>query len=117
VDTPTPRYLVAFVRSVAVLALPAQAQQRWASRLADDDVAFVDEVALEFDDGLHLVPTFIELGWINASALPVLTQLDGRLAAMSGVKHAVLWQTAALSSEPDWDTVRTLATDALILMG
>ncbi len=113
VEEPGPRFVVAFVCSVAVLALDAGAQVAWASHLVDDRVALVDELALEFDDGFRLVPTFIERGWINAAALPALTELDEQLGAMSGQHNAHLWDADALTNASEWDRVRTLARAAL----
>ena len=87
-DEPGPKFLVAFVRSVAVLALEADAQVVW---LEEKSVApSADELALEFDDGFQLVPTFIERGWLNEMALPALAQLDEQLDAMSGEHYAGL---------------------------
>jgi hypothetical protein len=61
------------------------------------------------------VPTFIELGWLDAAALPALEQLDAQLAAMSGERNAEMWCVDALVRE-DWDRVRSLATEALSLL-
>ncbi len=116
-EAPTPRSLVAFVRSIAVLALPAEAQLAWAGQLLDQEVPLVDELALEFDDGLRLVPTFIERDWISASALPGLTELDNQLNAMSGEQNASLWEPDAVTSSPDWHRVRALARAALTQVG
>jgi hypothetical protein len=105
------------VRSVAVLALPAEAQLAWAGQLLDQDVLLIDELALEFDDGLRLVPTFIERDWISASALPVLIELDNQLNAMSGEQNASLWKPDAVTSRPEWHRVRALARAALTQVG
>jgi hypothetical protein len=68
---------------------------------------------LDFDDGLRLVPTFVERAWISASALPVLTELDNQLNAMSGEHNASLWVPDAMTSRPEWHRVRALARTAL----
>ena len=117
VQPPTPRSLVAFVRAVAVLALPAEAQLAWAGQLLHQDVPLVAELAWEFDDGLRLVPTFIERDWISASALPVLTELDNQLSVMSGEQNASLWETDAVTIRPEWHRVRALARAALTQLG
>jgi hypothetical protein len=115
VEQPGPRFVAAFVRSVAVLALEGDAQVAWASDLKTH-VALIDELALEFDDGFRLAPTFIERGWLNEAALPVLTQLDKQLNAMSGRHNAELWHAEALTTRAEWDRVRALARLALTLM-
>ena len=111
----SPRLLVAFVRSVAVLGLPVDVQVSWLHRRFADATPVVDELALEFDDGFRLVPTFVELGWLDAAALPALEQLDAELDAMSGERNAELWHVDALTRE-EWDRVRSLAREALSLL-
>ncbi|MFI7598879.1 hypothetical protein [Actinoplanes sp. NPDC049681] len=112
----SPAQVVAFVRSVAVLALPPDAQVAWLHELFTGTGRPVDELALEFDDGFQLAPAFIELGWLNAAALPALEQLGVRLEAMSGEHNAELWHVDGLAHE-DWDRVRGLARRALSLLG
>ncbi|GGN65852.1 hypothetical protein GCM10010112_27660 [Actinoplanes lobatus] len=113
-DHPAPRFAVAFVRSVAVLALEADAQTAWLQRLGTAPSA--DELACEFDDGFRLAPTFIERGWLSGTAIPALTQLDDQLSAMSGNPNADLWHIDALPHRAEWNRVRTLARAALILL-
>jgi hypothetical protein len=116
VAQPGPRHAVTFVPSVAILALDADAQAAWTSQLAKDQTPLIDELALEFDDGFRLLPTFVERGWLNDAALPILTQLDEQLAAMSGEHNADLWQIEALTSRAEWNRVRVLAKAALTLL-
>jgi hypothetical protein len=115
VEQPEPRFVAAFVRSVAVLALDGEGQVAWASHL-ESHVALIDELALEFDDGFRLASRFIERGWLNEAALPVLAQLDEQLNAMSGRHNAELWHVDALTSRAEWGRVRVLARMALTLM-
>lgn len=84
--------------------------------LVDDLAPLVDELALEFDDGFRLVPTFIERGWLDAAALPALAELDDRLGAMSGQHNAHLWDADALTTRAEWDRVRSLARAALAVL-
>ncbi|MBF9132064.1 hypothetical protein I0C86_24320 [Plantactinospora sp. S1510] len=112
-NEPSPRFAAAFVRSVAVLALEADAQVAWTSQLAKHHVPLIDELALEFDEGIRLLPIFVERGWLNDEARPVLAQLDEQLDAMSGQHNAHLWHAEALVSRAEWDRVRTLARIAL----
>ena len=112
-EQPSSKFVAAFVRSVAVLALEADAQIAW---LGEKGLSPVDELALEFDDGFRLVPTFIERGWLNATALPVLAEIDQHLSSMSGEHNAGLWQVEALARTTEWDQVRALARTALTLL-
>jgi len=113
VEQPGPKFVVAFVRCVAVLALEAEGQIAW---LGGKDLPLVDELALEFDDGFRLAPTFIERGWLDATALPVLAEIDQHLNSMSGEHNAGLWQVDALARRTEWNQVRTLARTALTLL-
>jgi len=113
VEQLSPKFVAAFVRNIAVLALEADAQIAW---LGKKGLPPVDELALEFDDGFRLVPTFIERGWLNATALPVLAEIDQHLSSMSGEHNADLWQVESLARRTEWDQVRTLARTALILL-
>lgn len=108
-----PTFVSAFVRCVAVLALEADAQIAW---LGETGLPLVDELALEFDDGFRLAPTFIERGWLNATALPVLAEIDQHLGSMSAEHNASLWHVEALVSRTEWNQVRTLARTALTLL-
>ncbi|ROP27703.1 hypothetical protein EDD30_0394 [Couchioplanes caeruleus] len=112
-EQPGPRFVAAFVRCVAVLALEGDAQIAW---LGEKGLPLVDELALEFDDGFRLVPTFIERGWLNATALPVLAEIDQHLSFMSGEHNAGLWQVEALARRTEWNQVRMLARTALTLL-
>ncbi|MBO3738947.1 hypothetical protein [Actinoplanes flavus] len=113
-NEPGPRFAVAFVRSVAVLAPEADAQVAWLENIGAAPSA--EELALEFDDGFRLAPTFVERRWLNDTAMPASTLLDDQLGAMSGDPNASLWHIDALADRAEWDRVRKLAEAALILL-
>jgi hypothetical protein len=114
VDEPGPGLAVAFVRSVAVLALPAEAQTEW---LRGNGVyPSTDELALTFDDGFRLTPIFLDRGWLNARALPVLVELNEHLDAMSAGTNADLWHADSLPGGTEWNRVREWARTALTLL-
>jgi hypothetical protein len=117
VDEPGPRIVVSFVRSVAVLALEAEAQVEWASQLMQGNASLIDELVLEFDDGFRHLPTFVERGWLSDAAVPALAQLEEQLDAMSGQHNAHLWHADALKDRAEWKRVRALARAALTLLG
>ena len=106
---------ITFVRSIAVLALPAAAQLRWLRAQAEFELP-IDELALEFDDGWVLLNNFLEGELIPRAAVPGLTRLDGLLSKMSGTDNANLWTAEALASRPEWDSVRDLALSVLELV-
>ncbi|MFI5491911.1 hypothetical protein [Actinoplanes sp. NPDC051859] len=109
-EGPDPGSVVSFVQSVAVLALPAEAQVAW---LTASRSPYADELALQFDDGFRLLPVFVERGWLRDTAVPALARLDEHLDAMSCQAHADLWTVEALN-RVEWERTRSLALSALI---
>lgn len=105
--------LVRFIRSVAVLALPAEGQVQWLNSVG---LPIADELAQEFDDRFLLLPQFIELGWIPESVAEQLRELNSLLAAMSGPDNAAIWEISALESNDVWDKVRNHATRILLAL-
>jgi hypothetical protein len=112
---PAIQSLVAFMRSIAVLALDAPTQLAWLASLGLPGTPSVtDELALEFDDGYRLIPRFVANGWLSAESGGLLAPIDAALAAMSGPSNADVWAVEALESDPRWMEVRVLAREALI---
>lgn len=96
-------------RALELLASPAAEQRRW---LEEQSVApLADELALDFDDLVGLVPSLIESGQIAVAAQPLLSQLDAQLALMSSLEE--VWDVSALGTNSEWQRVRDLATRAL----
>jgi hypothetical protein len=107
--------LVRFIRSVAVLALPAEGQERWLNSFGlPGEAAIADELAQEFDDRFLLLPQFVELGWIPENVAEQLRELNSLLAAMSGPENAHIWEISALGTNDVWDKVRNHATNILL---
>ncbi|MFC4072879.1 hypothetical protein [Actinoplanes subglobosus] len=116
VEEPGARAALGFVRAVAVLASDAEVQVAWLSRVFADGGAVVDELALEFDQGFRLLPSFVDRGWIDPTAVPALVELDEQLDTMSDDHDRTLWNAEALATRPEWDRARYLARAALILL-
>jgi hypothetical protein len=109
--------LVRFMRSIAVLALPAGQQLRWLESLgAPGAAAGTDELALDFDDGFRMLPQFVEQGWIRPAAANKMRELDDLLARMSGSENSDLWRVSALGSTEAWATVRECARSTLLAL-
>ena len=111
---PHPKQLASFVRATAVLALSASQQEAWLASLAIQ--VPVDELALEFDDGHHLLPQWVDAGWLPSASVPAFSVLDRALAEMSGKEHADLWSLTALHDAPEWAHVRALAAEVLLAL-
>lgn len=115
--------LVAFLRSVAMLAMAAPEQVAWLNTLGlPGEAAIADELALEFNDGYLLIDTFISRGWLTANAKALFEPIDAALAAMSdpdkeATAEGDVWVVGALGEDPRWEEVRLLARRALVLLG
>jgi hypothetical protein len=109
-----PSRLAAFVRSIAVLALPASGQEAWLETLGPVASWNVSELGLEFDDGFVMLPQWIEAGWVAERASQAIDQLNQALYALSQGEHRTLWSRSALHEAPEWEGVRRLASAALM---
>lgn len=98
-------------RSLQLLASPAQAQR---NHFPVDWIVLTDEMVLDFDHWAQCLPTY----WKPSSVQMVqLSRLDDFLSEMSGSLHSDFWADEALSSDPRWEEVRTLAKAALASFG
>lgn len=117
VNLPAACSVVGFVRSIAILALDAEGQVDWLQSLGlPGRAALADELALEFDDGFKLLPSFLNNGWLSQDIVGVVSEIDRALADMSGQANKDLWAVEALPSDPRWKEVRVLARKALVLI-
>ncbi|MCO7237735.1 hypothetical protein [Aeromicrobium sp. CnD17-E] len=109
-----PRTLATFVRSVALLAMPAGAQIAWLESLGLGAPLYSDELALELESGVLLLPQFEQAGWVTAEARRAVEALDAVLGEWSGPVHEDFWHVDSLRESPEWARVRELAFQALI---
>ncbi len=112
-DSLHPRLLSMFVRSLAMLALPAPAQIAWLEDSGLPDIHDSSELALDVNEGILLLDQFIAMGWVPAVAEAPLRDIDEFFADRSGKDHSVFWDVASLSSHPGWERVRAMAQRAL----
>ena len=73
----------------------------------------IDELALEFDDVAAAADSMLKEGELDNQQRNCVKQLNEFLAQFSGQNNARLWTPEALSSAPQWEKVRRLATDCL----
>ena len=76
----------------------------------------VDELALEFDDVVGLVPQYVNEGRLSNVQADSIYRLDDLLNTMSGKDNAHLWTEEALVNNELWNTVREHAKHALKLL-
>ena len=71
----------------------------------------IDELALQFDDAMPMLPQLLTEGLVPEEAGAALTAVDAALTALNDGPDE-LWSEEGLAA-PAWQTVRTLAADAL----
>lgn len=90
------------------LAAPPEEQETYLLELGV--LPSVDELALEFDDAL----SGVAIG--DPPLGQLLNQLNELLEEMSGEENAYLWTPRALQEASEWENVRTLAREALMVL-
>jgi hypothetical protein len=98
-------------RAVLALAQPADVQLS----LFPDFVCKEDELALDFEDGLHeLVGHEDEITGEQRAAVEALDKI---ITGMSGKQNASFWTEKALRSHPTWDEIRSAAKAVIAAFG
>ena len=73
----------------------------------------LDELALELDDAVQVLPQLVEREWLTQEQAAMITAVNNKLFEMSGAENAALWDAGALSTSREWTDVRSLAQNAL----
>jgi hypothetical protein len=97
--------------SLQLLASPAQAQL---SHFPAGWVVLTDEMVLDFDAWLERISSYWKL---SPEQMARLTELDQFLNKMSDPSQRDFWTDEALSSDPRWEEIRTLAQATLVACG
>src|SRR5260370_2496967 len=99
--------------TLQLLASPPQAQL---SHFPAHTVVVVltDEMALDLEHWVQCVPTYWKLSQEQTAKL---TTLDDFLDKMSTSLNRAFWRDEALSTDPRWEEVRSLAKEALDSFG
>jgi hypothetical protein len=97
--------------AVTVLASDAETQLDHLRKLGLP--AYLDEIALEYDDIARVADDMLRLGELDQNQYSSVKKLDGLLSRMSGQANSVLWTAEALSSAPEWKEVRSVAKECL----
>lgn len=106
-----PRRLTELLRAVAVLALPASAQQDWLSSRGEHRV--VDSLAIDIYETAEQAVELRDRRWIPEIATDRILDLNRTLNGMSGPSKSELWSHDALGVAPEWEQVRQLARSVL----
>jgi len=96
-------------KAVLALAQPANVQLS----LFPEFVCKADELALDFEDGLHELVGH-EISGEQRAAVEALEEI---ITSMSGEQNASFWTEEALRSDPTWDDIRSAAKAVLIAFG
>ena len=105
--------IILLKNAITVLTLSSDKQLEYLQKLGLP--SGIDELVLEFDDAIAIVEEMLCCGEINQSQYDMLKRLDSSLSRMSGQTNSSLWTADALSSAPEWNEVRKLATECLKL--
>jgi len=81
-----------------------------------NDLANIDELALQFDDIASAVPDMVEKKEISTQQASCVVELNLLLGALSGEDNSDFWTAAALSSDSRWQEVRNKARDCLSIL-
>lgn len=96
---------------LARLSSPAEVQE---SFLKDMGVwPSADELALELDDTISILPEALRRGDISAEEASAAAEVGELLKAMSGPEKAALWDVGHLKIADEWERVRQKAAWAL----
>ena len=100
------------VKTLIVLSYPADKQ---IEAMGLGQVA--DEMALDFENYYsNLYPEYIQRKWITTDQKIALDKLDQFLRKKSGKKNFTFWENSQLSIHPDWEKIRKMAKEILILL-
>lgn len=108
---PHPNIALMFVRSIAILALPPEAQIDWLRSFGLGEPGIVDELALEFDQGWAAIESLRAEGWIPGRAIEPLMKIDAVFNSINDPSGP--WSVDDLAAAPEWRQIRTLATECL----
>ena len=105
-------YMRLLIESLEILATDPQ-----------DQIAYIDRVGLEFDDLAedHVAPArnaywMCEEGLISPEVKERTERIDAVFTSIGGPHNAHRWTDQALSDDPAWIEIRTLAREALGLL-
>src|SRR5580692_10589010 len=73
----------------------------------------IDELALYYDAIAEAADSMLEEGELDERQRGCVKQLNEFLAQFSGKENAGLWTPEALSSAPQWEQVRRMASNCL----
>ena len=108
-----PGALAMLMRSLAVLALPAEDQVAWLASLGLGDPWYAYELAMELDDGLLLSGQFERAGWLRADVVKIMHEIEDVFAKYSRPGNDEFWNLDGLRTSADWVRIRKLALEAL----
>ena len=107
------QFLERLVQSVRLLAADYETQLRSFPSF----VHIPDELALTYNDCFLLVDQIAKAGLLNEHQLARLKELDGALERMSEKESEELWTLDALRKHPEWQDIRFMASELLVLLG
>ena len=111
-----PSSLAKLIRSLAVLALPAEDQVTWLKSLGLGEPWYAYELAMELDDALLLCNQFVKAEWLSPDVVKIMTDIGEVFAQYVEPGNDDFWNLDGLASSPDWVRIRKLALEALCVV-
>ena len=105
------RYLHMMNVALEHLAAPPSMQRAHLEKLGT--APSVDDLVLEFDDVVVLVPHMVDASLLTNGQATAIQDVDSKLKTMSKTKNPDLWRIDALDHSREWEEVRELARRAL----
>jgi hypothetical protein len=102
------------VAALTRLALPASAQAAYLEKLGT--APSTDELVLELDDFLPMLPVAVSDGVISATQALAIKSVGDYADSFGGSENAPLWEIGELYTAPQWEELRSLASTALKML-
>lgn len=109
-------YRYELCRVLYVLAAPADFQARYLHEIGVGVGPQADELALEFDDLVLLLPQHVERGTVTGEESTAVVNVQRQLDVLQTRNEEGVWYVEALATEPAWAEVRRFAAKALGLL-
>ncbi len=107
------QFLERLVQSIRLLAADYEIQ----IRSFPGFVHIPDELALTYNDCFLLANQMAKAGLLNERQLARLKELDEVLEGMSEKESEELWTLDALKKNAEWQDIRFMASELLVLLG
>jgi len=100
--------------NLKLLSSTSEVQLSYLESIGD---APIDELALEFDEVMLLVPQMVHAGEVTPLLRDSINLLNTKLNQLSDEKTVNYWTEQSLVSSAEWEEIRVIAGDCLANFG